>query len=90
MRKVRAARVSVPTPAQHAARLVAERTAQNLPPHITDPLALRRVALILRGAERTPLTSKTERDAAPRFATGVTRAPMIEGLAELPLAENAA
>jgi hypothetical protein len=49
------ARRSLPTStlAVEATRLVAERLNQGLPLHVTDPTALRRVALILRGAALT-------------------------------------
>jgi hypothetical protein len=37
------------------ARLVAERTAQGLPAKITDPVAIARVAAIIRSARKTRL-----------------------------------
>lgn len=36
-------------------RLVAERAAQGLPPKITDPVAIARVAAIIRSARKTRL-----------------------------------
>jgi hypothetical protein len=85
------ARRSLPTTtlALDAARLVADRANQGLPLHVTDPTALRRVALILRGAARTTLPAKTEQAARPS-AKGLVQAPMIEGLAEPLLEEDAA
>ena len=44
-----------------AARLVAERVAQGLPPKVTDPVVLARIAAIVRSTE-SPLTEGRESD----------------------------
>lgn len=44
-----------------AARLVAERVAQGLPPKITDPAVLTRIAAILRSAG-SPLSKRRKPD----------------------------
>jgi hypothetical protein len=49
---------------EDAARLVAQREAQGLPLHVADPLALRRVALVLRGAGLAAPKPNSEQEAA--------------------------
>lgn len=44
-----------------AARLVAERVAQGLPPKVTDPVVLARIAAMLRSTE-SPLSEGREPD----------------------------
>jgi hypothetical protein len=44
-----------------AGRLVAERVAQGLPPKVTDPVVLARIAAILRSTE-SPLSEGREPD----------------------------